>query len=84
MNIALIIGWIASVLSTISFLPQVIKTWKTKHTKDLSLGMCIILFFAALSWATYGVLIKSVPIVAANTVLFTLVSIILVFKLKYG
>lgn len=84
MNHILIIGWIASLASTISFLPQVIQIVKTKHTKDISLPMYIIFLVAIVLWTIYGILLKSWPMIGTNIVVFTLASIILGYKIKYG
>lgn len=78
-----IIGLLAATLTTISFLPQAIKTWKTKSTKDISLGMFLMFTTGVLLWLIYGVLIKDIPLIVANTVTLCLASTILWFKLKY-
>ncbi|MCR9252058.1 MAG: SemiSWEET transporter [bacterium] len=79
-----IIGFVAAVLTSISFLPQVIKTWKSRSAKDLSLVMFVIFFIGVLLWLIYGIIIKDTPLIAANTVTLTLSGIILYFKLRYG
>lgn len=79
-----IIGLLAGTLTTISFFPQVIKTIKTKETKDLSLTMYIVLATGIFLWTTYGVLIKDVPVILANSISFVLASIILILKIRYG
>ncbi len=84
MEAVTILGFIAGTLTTISFLPQVIKTLKLKETKDISLWMYVILCIGVFSWLIYGLLIKDLPIIAANSISFLLVSIILFYKLKYG
>jgi len=78
-----IIGLLAATLTTISFLPQVIKTWKTKSTKDISLGMFLMFATGVLLWLIYGTLIKDIPLIVANAVTLCLTSTILWFKLKY-
>ncbi len=84
MEIFTIIGLIAGAFTTIAFLPQVIKTLKLKETKDLSLWMYIILCTGVFLWLVYGLLIKDLPIIAANSVSLVLAIIILSSKLKYG
>jgi len=84
MNYALIIGWAASITSTISFLPQLIQTVKTKQTKDLSLPMYVMFLFAIILWTIYGISLNSWPMIGTNIVIFTLASIILGYKIKYG
>ena len=83
MNSETIIGTIAATLTTIAFLPQAIKVIKTKHTKDIALGMYIILITGISLWLVYGILIHRWPIIISNLVTFILASIILVYKLKY-
>ena len=83
MNHILIIAWAASLVSTISFLPQVIKTIKTKHTRDLSLPMYILTILGVILWSIYGISLKSWPMIATNIFIFTFASIIIGYKIKY-
>ncbi len=84
MDLVTVIGLIAGVLTTIASLPQIIKTWKLKHTGDISLGMYAILVAGVFLWLVYGILIMNLPLIAANSISLILVSIVLVFKLRYG
>ena len=84
MNYVTIIGLAAAILSSIAFVPQVIKIWKTKSAKDISLGMFVIFCTGLILWLVYGVLIKSLPVVAANAVTLVLALSILVLKIKHG
>ena len=77
-----IIGLIAAVCTTFAFVPQVIKVWKTKQTKDLSLRMYSIMFLGILLWLVYGIIIDSLSIILANVVTATLVGTILVYVIK--
>ena len=77
-----IIGFIAAVCTTFAFLPQVIKVWKTKQTKDLSLRMYTIMFIGICLWFVYGLRINSLSIVLANIVTCILVFTILVYIFK--
>ena len=77
-----IIGLIAAVCTTFAFVPQVIKVWKTKQTKDLSLRMYSIMFLGIVLWLVYGILIDSLSIILANVVTATLVGTILVYIIK--
>ncbi len=79
----LFLGLFAAVLTTFAFLPQSIKAIKTKHTKDISLPMVIMLEAGLMTWLAYGILIKSVPIIAANTVSIVFMTIILYLKIRY-
>jgi len=78
-----IVGLAAGVLTTIAYLPQVHKTWKTKSVKELSLSMYLVMFTGVSLWLTYGILIESISIILANTVTIMLTLIIIFFKLKY-
>lgn len=84
MNPTLIIGLVAASLTTFAFLPQSIRAIKTKHTKDISLPMLVMLEIGVVIWIIYGSLISDIPLLAANTISFIFVTITLVLKLKYG
>ena len=77
-----LIGFIAAVCTTFAFLPQVIKVWKTKQTKDLSLLMYTIMFIGICLWFVYGLRINSLSIILANIVTGVLVFTILVYIFK--
>jgi MtN3 and saliva related transmembrane protein len=79
-----LIGLAAGTCTTISFLPQVIKTFKTKETKDLSLSMYIVLVTGMLLWTIYGILIKDFPVILANSISLLLATTVLILKVKYG
>lgn len=78
-----IIGLIAAVFTTSSFLPQVVKIYKTKQTKDVSAAMYIVMFIGILFWLYYGIIIKSFAIITANVVSGVLVLFVLLFKFFY-
>ena len=78
------IGFLAGTLTTIALVPQAVKSWKTKHTKDVSLGWISILTAGIFLWLVYGILIASFPLIFANVLSFILALIILFFKIKYG
>jgi MtN3 and saliva related transmembrane protein len=67
-----IVGIIAGALSCTTFLPQVIKTWKSKSTKDVSLTMFLIATLGTAFWLVYGILIHSISIIGTNIVVFFL------------
>ena len=78
-----IVGYLAAAASTIAFLPQAFHTIKTKDTKGISLGMYLVFTFGVVMWLLYGIFLKDIPIIAANTITLVLTAIILVYKLKY-
>jgi len=79
-----IIGLIAAVLTTSAFLPQVYKTWKTKDVESFSLPMFLIFFIGILFWLIYGVLVKSIAMILANSVTIISSFLLLYFKVKYS
>jgi MtN3 and saliva related transmembrane protein len=83
-NYISVIGLLAGTLTTLSFFPQVLKTVRTKETKDLSLSMYIVLATGIFLWTIYGILIGALPVILANGVSFMLATIVLILKIKYG
>ncbi|RLJ01855.1 MAG: hypothetical protein DRP10_02990 [Candidatus Aenigmatarchaeota archaeon] len=84
MNYIIFIGLIAGALTTISLLPQIIKTLKLKETRDISLLWCITIFTGIFLWVIYGLLINDAPLIVSNSISLILVSILLCLKLKFG
>ena len=83
MSTTTVVGFFAGFLTTISFLPQVVKTWKTRSASDLSLGMFSVFSVGVLFWLVYGFLIQEPPMIIWNSVTLILVLAILVLKLKF-
>ena len=79
-----IIGFIAAILTTSSFLPQLIKVWKTKSSKGVSTLMYFVMLLGVILWGVYGYLIESKSVLIANIVagLLQIVILILIFKNK--
>ena len=78
------IGALASALTTIAFVPQVWKVWKTRSTHDLSLPMYSIFTTGVALWLVYGVMIGSWPIIVGNAITVVLAGSVLAMKLKFG
>ena len=78
-----ILGLVAGSLTTISFFPQLYKAWKSHSTKDISLVMYLAFCAGILLWLIYGLLISSIPVIAANAVTLVFTFLILLLKLKY-
>ena len=78
------IGYLAAMLTTVSFVPQVWQIWKTRHTKDISLRMYILFTCGVGLWLAYGLLLGAWPIIAANTATLLLAGTVLVLKLRHG
>lgn len=79
-----IIGMIAAILTTAAYIPQAVKVLKYKHTKDLSLGMYIMITSGIFCWFLYGVLLASPSLMLANGISCVLAALILVMKIKHG
>jgi len=82
MDITVLIGYVAGTLTTVSFVPQVIKTWKLKETRDISLAMLLLFAVGILLWTVYGIWIGSLPVIAANIMTFILVIFLIWMKLR--
>jgi MtN3 and saliva related transmembrane protein len=78
-----LIGYMAATLTTVSFLPQLIRVVKLKSARDISLGMFLIFTTGTLFWFIYGVLSNSAPVWVANGVTFVLSLSILILKLRF-
>lgn len=78
-----ILGMIAGTLTTIAFVPQVMKTWRSKSTHDISYGMFILFSVGLLLWLIYGIAINSLPIILSNIVTLALALVILGLKFRY-
>ena len=77
-------GYFAALLTTLAFLPQLIKTLKTKKAEDVSLITLIMFLTGVLSWIIYGYKISSTPILIANIITFILNLLILIFKITFS
>ena len=79
-----IIGLAAAFCTTVAFLPQVLRAWRTRSTQDLSLSMFLVFTTGIFLWLVYGLLRHDVPLIAANGTTFLLSGSILIFKLRHG
>tara|TARA_B100000575_G_C23068134_1_gene615142 strand:- start:281 stop:547 length:267 start_codon:yes stop_codon:yes gene_type:complete len=77
-------GYFAAILTTLAFLPQLIKTLKTKKAEDVSLLTLVMFLTGVLSWIIYGYKISSIPILIANIITFILNILILIFKITFS
>ena len=78
-----IIGLLAAVLTTSSFVPQVYKTWKSKSADSLSLAMYLVFFAGIIMWLIYGIHLHSLSMIIANSVTSVLALLLIIFKLRY-
>ena len=77
------IGLFGAFLSSITFIPQVWLAWKTKSVGDLSLGMLLIVFTSVIVWLVYGIYLKLLPVIIANSIIFILSLVLLYFKFSF-
>lgn len=84
LSFSVTIGFIAATLTTVSFVPQLVKTVKTKETKHISLFMYIIFTIGVAMWVVYGVLNRDIPVILANSITLCFISVILFMKIKHG
>ena len=83
MNVDLI-GSLASTLTTIAFVPQVWRIWKTRSARDLSLTMYLIFTSGVVLWLIYGLMLGAMPIIVGNVVTLLLAGTVVAMKLKFG
>jgi len=77
------VGFVAGTLTTVAYVPQVVRSWKLKETKDISLSM-LVLYAAGVSlWLVYGIWMDAMPVIAANGISLILILVLLGIKLRY-
>lgn len=79
-----ILGMTAGTISSITFLPQVIKTWQTKSTGDISLWMFLLVTLSVILWLIYGIYKMSIPIIYTNSAVLLMSLTMLYFKWRFG
>lgn len=84
MESANLFGLIAGALTTIAFVPQVVKIWNTKSANDISFGTFFIFSLGVFFWLVYGLMIGAMPVILANAVTLVLAVVIIVLKTRYG
>jgi MtN3 and saliva related transmembrane protein len=84
MDTTTLIGFIAGGLTTISFLPQVVKTARSRSARDLSESMLLVFLIGLVLWTIYGLQVGSLPIIAANVITIGLVGAILAMKVRFN
>jgi MtN3 and saliva related transmembrane protein len=82
-SVVTILGLVAGTLTTLSFLPQLLKAWKSRSTHDISIGMFSMLAAGVLLWLVYGLVTADIPVTVANAITLVFVALILVLKLRY-
>lgn len=77
------VGLAAGSLTTISFVPQVIQIWRTKHADDISTSMFVIFMIGVALWLLYGIYLDALPVIIANTITLLLAATILILKFHF-
>lgn len=83
LNSSEVFGFAAATLSTIAFLPQVVKTWKTRSAKDVSYALLLTFSTGCLCWVIYGYQVEAKPVMIANAFTLTLNLTILALKFVF-
>lgn len=78
-----ILGLTAGLFTTIAFLPQVIKTWKMRSAKDLSLSTFSLFFTGVMMWLIYGLMKQDLPVILSNLFTLVLAGVLLYFKIRF-
>ena len=78
------VGFVAAALTTFSFIPQAIRTIRTKETHGISLGMYVMFTVGIVFWLAYGLVLMSWPMILSNIVTLALSATILGLKIRYG
>jgi MtN3 and saliva related transmembrane protein len=79
-----LLGLTAAACTTAAFVPQAVHSWRTRATRDISLGMFLVMTAGVLLWFLYGALIRDLPLMLANGITFLLSLTILVLKIRNG
>ena len=83
MNAVTMLGFVAGGLTTLAFVPQVIKIWRSKSASDISWGMFLIFSAGVAFWLAYGIALDELPLIIANAVTLALAILILFLKWLY-
>ncbi len=78
-----LLGFAAGTLTTLSFVPQAHKAWRSKRCEDLSWGMLVALSVGVLLWLIYGLVLRAAPIIAANAITLALLLVLIAMKARY-
>lgn len=78
-----VLGYLAATGTTLAFLPQVVRVWRTRSAEDISLAMYLLFIAGVILWILYGLAIHSLPVIVANSVTLVLASAVLVGKFRF-
>ena len=77
------LGYVAGAVTVASFFPQVVRAWRTRQTRDLSLGFLALLITAGMLWILYGVLSRDLPVILTNGGMVGLLALLAAAKVRY-
>lgn len=77
------IGLIGGFITSVAVVPQVVRTWRTKHARDLSIWQPLLLIVGMLFWLAYGVMLGDMPLIIANSFSVACYLLLIVMKLRY-
>lgn len=83
MDFQTFLGLAAGTLTTASFIPQVVRTVRTKDTRSLSLGMYAVFVIGVALWIVYGIIVRKPPVIIANSLTLLLAFVVLLYKIRY-
>jgi MtN3 and saliva related transmembrane protein len=78
------VGYVAATLTTFAFVPQALKTLRTRDTRAISLGMYVVFAIGLCFWLAYGIVLGSWPIILSNIITLALALVILALKIRHG
>jgi MtN3 and saliva related transmembrane protein len=78
------VGYVAATLTTFAFVPQAVKTLRTRDTRAISLGMYVVFAIGLCFWLAYGIVLGSWPIILSNIITLALALVILALKIRHG
>lgn len=83
MNGATLLGLLAGTLTTFAAIPQVVKTWRSRHARDISIWQPVLLVAGMILWLVYGILMHDLPLIAANSFSIACYFLLIVMKIRY-
>lgn len=78
------LGYVAATLTTAAFVPQALKTIRSRDTRGISLGMYVVFTIGVVFWFGYGLVLDSWPMIVCNAITFVLAATILALKVRHG
>ena len=78
-----LIGYVAALFTTFSLLPQIVRIWKLKEARDVSLFMPLMVSIGSVLWLIYGIMIAEAPVIAANAIALVVALMTLLITIKY-